>query len=105
MFPRCLGETEIVPLLSGLPHWNYRSREISRIFQFTSFMQSIDFVNQVAKLSENACHHPEIFISWRKVTLTLSTHRVKGLTALDFDLAAEIDRLFANLPVGSRRES
>lgn len=55
-------------------------------------------MNQVAKLSEDALHHPEILVSWGKVTLTLSTHSVKGLTTLDFDLASKIDLLFASLP-------
>ena|SRR6185437_98138 len=98
MSPRCLREAEIAHLLSGLPHWNCQSQEISRTFRFSSFIKSIDFVNQVAKLSEDALHHPEILVSWGKVTLTLSTHSVKGLTTLDFDLASKIDLLFASLP-------
>lgn len=91
---RCLDESEITQLLSRLPHWSYQSREIARVFQFASFVQSIDFVNQVARLAEHANHHPCITISWRSVTLTLTTHSVGGLTSTDFDLAAKINCLF-----------
>ncbi|ALJ56955.1 Putative pterin-4-alpha-carbinolamine dehydratase [Candidatus Xiphinematobacter sp. Idaho Grape] len=96
MSSRCLREADIALLLSRLPHWNYQSQEISRVFRFSSFIQSIDFVNQVAKLSEDTHHHPKILICWRKVSLTLSTHSVGGLTSLDFDLASKIDLLFAD---------
>ena len=51
------------------------------------------FVGAVAYLAENANHHPDIAISWNKVTLTLSTHSAGGLTADDFALARRISLL------------
>ncbi len=49
------------------------------------------FVNKVAELAEEEGHHPNISISWNKVTLTLTTHAIGGLSENDFILAAKID--------------
>ena len=51
------------------------------------------FVNRVADLAEVEDHHPDIFIHYREVTLTLWTHAAGGLTERDFKLAADIDRV------------
>jgi 4a-hydroxytetrahydrobiopterin dehydratase len=48
-------------------------------------------VNRVAALAEAADHHPDILVSYTRVTLTLSTHDAGGLTARDFALARQID--------------
>jgi len=50
-------------------------------------------VTQVAFIAEAADHHPDIDIRWRKVALALTTHDAGGLTAKDFDLAAQIDEI------------
>jgi 4a-hydroxytetrahydrobiopterin dehydratase len=47
----------------------------------------------VAFLAEAASHHPDIDIRWRKVSLALTTHDAGGLTAKDFELAAQIDEI------------
>jgi len=44
-------------------------------------------------LAEAAGHHPDVAISWNKVTLTLSTHSAGGLTQADFALARQISQL------------
>ena len=51
------------------------------------------FVNGVANMAEAADHHPDILISYTRVTLTYSTHSEGGLTAKDFAGAATADRL------------
>lgn len=51
------------------------------------------FVNRVAAVAEEQRHHPDIRISYNKVRLTLSTHKIGGLSRNDFILAAKIDRL------------
>ena len=47
----------------------------------------------VAYLAEKASHHPDVAISWNRVTLTLSTHSAGGLTDADFTMAAKFDEL------------
>ena len=50
-------------------------------------------MTQVAILAEKMNHHPEWLNVYRSVDITLSTHDVGGLSQLDLDLAAEIDRI------------
>jgi 4a-hydroxytetrahydrobiopterin dehydratase len=58
-----------------------------------NFRDSLLFVNAVGFLAERANHHPDIAISWNKVTLNLVSHSAGGLTASDFALAREISPL------------
>ncbi len=88
-----LSPEEIKNLIPDIPQWTLADKSIQREFSFKDFRQSMDFVNQVADLAEKQNHHPDIFISYRKVKLVLSTHKVGGLTRNDFILAAKIDLL------------
>jgi 4a-hydroxytetrahydrobiopterin dehydratase len=79
--------------LRALPEWKIVSGELVRTFQFKDFLASLAFVNSVGKLAEQAGHHPDIDIRYNKVRLGLTTHDAGGLTAKDFDLAAQTDKL------------
>ena len=85
--------TEIKSALTKVPDWKRTGPVIARTFQFKDFPAAIRFVNQVAKLAEQAWHHPDIDIRWNKVTLALTTHDQGGLTGKDFALAKKFDRL------------
>ena len=78
--------------LQSLPGWSLTGEEISKQFVYPSFPDAMRFVNEVADLAEQADHHPDIRINYRRVTLTLSTHSEGGLTQKDFDLAAAIEK-------------
>jgi 4a-hydroxytetrahydrobiopterin dehydratase len=41
--------------------------------------------------AEELGHHPDLSVSWNKVTVSLTTHAAGGLTANDFELARRID--------------
>ena len=58
------------------------------------FEEAIDFVNGVADIAALENHHPDIFISYNKVKVTLTTHKSGGLTNMDFEMAFKIDNLF-----------
>ncbi len=88
-----LTAAEIKAALAEVSDWKKQGAKIVRSFEFEDFGQAMQFVNTVAKLAEKAQHHPDIDIRWNKVTLTLSTHDVGGLTAKDFDLAKKINTM------------
>lgn len=73
--------------------WKREGDEIVKTAQRDDFAGAIAYVNDVARLAEARNHHPDIWISWNKVTLRLSTHSAGGLTQADMDLAGEIDGL------------
>ncbi|WP_280466048.1 4a-hydroxytetrahydrobiopterin dehydratase, partial [Nocardia brasiliensis] len=83
-----LTETELAEALTGLPEWSRDGDVISRTVQAPSFLAGIELVRQVATAAEEANHHPDIDIRWRKVTFALSTHDSGGLTVLDIRIAA-----------------
>ena len=88
-----LSATEIATHVKQVPTWKVESGELVRNFQFEDFRGSMRFVNQVADLAEAAAHHPDIDIRYNKVRLALVTHDAGGLTAKDFELAAQADKL------------
>ncbi|MER7454800.1 4a-hydroxytetrahydrobiopterin dehydratase [Nocardia beijingensis] len=88
-----LSDTEIAEALTELPEWSRSGDALTRTVEAATFPAGIELVRRVADVAEEANHHPDIDIRWRKVTFTLSTHSAGGLTALDVALAHEIDRL------------
>lgn len=76
-----------------LDMWQEINNEFSRSFNFTDFKTALAFVNSVGVLAEKANHHPDIELSWGKVTLHLSTHETGGITEKDKQLAKEIDKI------------
>ncbi|HEX3425680.1 MAG TPA: 4a-hydroxytetrahydrobiopterin dehydratase [Acidimicrobiales bacterium] len=87
-----LSDDELSAGLTGL-EWERDADELVKVVTRKDFGGAMEFVNGVALLAEGANHHPDIAISWNKVTLRLSTHSAGGLTRLDLDLAAAIDGL------------
>jgi 4a-hydroxytetrahydrobiopterin dehydratase len=88
-----LSPEEVRNLSQSLPDWTLKDNSIEKLFQFRDFRRAIEFVRNVADAAESANHHPDIFISYNRVKLTLTTRKIGALTKMDFDLAAEIDLL------------
>ena len=88
-----LTEEEIAAQLGGVPAWQRQGDSIVMTVTRADFKDALLYVGAVAFLAEAASHHPDIAISWNKVTLTLSTHSAGGLTGADFALAGQISRL------------
>jgi 4a-hydroxytetrahydrobiopterin dehydratase len=86
-----LNQDEITNALAELPDWSGGPDGIERSVEAPSFMGGIRLVDEVARLAEEADHHPDIDIRWRTVTFRLSTHSEGGVTALDVALAHQID--------------
>jgi 4a-hydroxytetrahydrobiopterin dehydratase len=88
-----LTEEQISERLVGLTSWERQDDSIVRVAKLADFKAAILYVGAIAYLAEAAGHHPDIEISWNKVTLTLSTHSAGGLTSNDFALAEQISAL------------
>lgn len=80
-------------LLQQTPTWSLGEKEIVRAFQFKNFREAMTFVNEVAAIANEQDHHPDIFISYNKVRVTLSTHKIGGISLNDFIVAAKIDEM------------
>ena len=90
-----LGEQEARRYLKEVPGWELKdgAMRIERTFRFRSFKEALDFVNRVGALAEEEGHHPDITFGWGYATVSLYTHKIKGLHENDFILAAKIDAL------------
>ena len=60
-------------------------------YKFRNFMDALAFVNHVGQVAEEEGHHPDIYLTWGKVRLTIWTHVIDGLSESDFVLAAKAD--------------
>ena len=88
-----LMEEEIAKQLAEVPKWTRVGKAIERSWKFLDFKEAMAFLNRVAELAEAANHHPDVWNSWNRVKLSLTTHDSGGLTARDFKLAKRIDAL------------
>lgn len=73
--------------------WQEVDGALERTVELPSFPEAIAFVNRLAEAAERENHHPDIAISYRKVTVRWTTHSAGGITERDRALAAETDTL------------
>ena len=66
---------------------------ISKTYTFETFVAAFGWMTRAAMWAEKWNHHPEWFNVYNKVTVTLSTHDVDGLSSLDAKLARKMDSL------------
>ncbi len=88
-----LSDEEIGSRLRDRRGWERQDDAIARVFETADFVGSVDLVNRIAPVAEEMNHHPDVSISWNRVTVSLSTHSQGGLTDSDFALAEQIDEL------------
>ena len=107
-----LAEKECVPCKGGVPPlkgpdlakfkhelnggWQLiQEHHLEKEYPFKDFRQALNFTNKVGELAESQGHHPDIYLAWGKVKLTIWTHKIDGLTESDFVFAAKADKLLA----------
>jgi 4a-hydroxytetrahydrobiopterin dehydratase len=88
-----LSASDVDQRMKDLRGWALQGGEIVKQYTFKGFPEAIAFVNRLAPEAEAADHHPDILISYKRVTLTFSTHSEGGLTEKDFSGAAMADRV------------
>lgn len=91
-----LNKEAVAEALAGLDGWSLAKdgSSIARNFTFRNFSEAFAFMTRVALAAEKMDHHPDWSNVYKTVNVTLNTHEAGGLTALDFELAKEIDRYF-----------
>jgi len=90
-----LKEAEANSLLEQTPGWALldQGKRIERSFKFKNFREALAFVGRVGALAEDEAHHPDITFGWGYATVSLYTHKIKGLHENDFIMAAKINEL------------
>ena len=88
-----LDEKEILDNLSKVSKWVYNNGYLERDFEFSKYLDSIEFINKVAIIAEKQDHHPKLTSNFKSLLIQLTTHDVKGISQKDFHLAKAIDTL------------
>ena len=77
--------------------WRENNNKLVFEKEFQSFEQAIIFINKVATLATKHNHHPQIYNTYNKVKLQLTTHDIGNkVTVKDKKLAAEIEQLISS---------
>ena len=73
--------------------WTYINKKIYKSYKFTTYMESIEFVQRIAILAEKNNHHPDINIGWCLVDISITSHDLGGVSTKCVNLATGIDFL------------
>jgi len=66
---------------------------ITKTYVFRNFIDAFGWMTRAAIWAEKWNHHPEWANTYKTVIVTLATHDVDGLSALDIRLARKMDAL------------
>ena len=70
-----------------------RDNALVRQFTFRGFPDAIAFVTRLAFDAEANDHHPDLAVSYKRVTVTWSTHSEGGVTEKDVAGARQADAI------------
>ncbi len=93
--PKLLRSPEVKKGLKSLQGWKQEGKFISKVFEFGTFLEGIDFVDRVARVAEEQEHHPDIHIRYTTIKLSVQTHSEGGVTKWDLELAGAIEKMLA----------
>lgn len=88
-----LTREDIERQLLTLTGWTLQDNAVRKEFAFRGFPEAVAFVQRLVPEAEQADHHPDITINYRRVTLAYSTHSEGGVTLKDIDGARMADRM------------
>lgn len=91
-----LSAGELAQALPSLPEWSGDTSAIRRTAEMPDFPTAISVVDRVASEAEQMSHHPDMYIRWKNVTFTCTTHSAGGVTQQDLDLAHRIDDIVSS---------
>ena len=88
-----LSETQIETSLAEIENWQYGNKKINKVYTFDSYMESIDFINSVAKKAEEVNHHPDLTVGYCKINIEITSHDLGGVTTGCIELAKSIESI------------
>jgi 4a-hydroxytetrahydrobiopterin dehydratase len=87
------SEAETKEQLQSLSGWELRDGWIRRSYKTPGWPHTLMLANTIAFLADAAWHHPDLSLGYAQVTVKLQTHRVRGITDHDFELARRIEEV------------
>jgi 4a-hydroxytetrahydrobiopterin dehydratase len=90
---RTYSDSEIAERLRELPGWYFEDGWIRRVYTTDGWPATLMLVGAIGYCAEAAYHHPDLAVTWGRVTVKLSTHSAGGITDKDFALARRIEQV------------
>lgn len=90
---RLLTDEELLAGLTSLSGWEVRDGWLRKTYRTPGWAHSLMLVNTIGYVSEAAYHHPDLEVGYAQVTVKLQTHKVRGLTRLDLELAKRLEEV------------
>src|SRR6185437_763576 len=101
---RTYNESEITERLNQLPGWYYEDGWIRRVYKTDGWPTTLMLVNAIGFFAEAAYHHPDLTVTWGRVTVKLQNHAAGGISDKDFELARKIEEVILWRPSGGALE-
>lgn len=90
---KALNAEAITEKLKTLPQWQFRQNALERVYVGKTYLEALERLNAIARLSEAANHHPDLSLAWKTLTVRYWTHTAQGVTDLDFMLANQAEQV------------
>ena len=94
------NDAQIAERLTALPGWYYEDGWIRRVYKTDGWPTTLMLTNAIGYLAEAGYHHPDLAVTWGRITVKLSTHSAGGITDKDFELARRIEDVALWRPQG-----
>ena len=80
-------EAQVTDWLSAnLPTWNLADGHLTRTYCTGNWQLTLLLANAIGYLAEAGWHHPELILTYPRLTVRLQTHDAGGVTDKDFEL-------------------
>lgn len=97
-----LNQAEIDAAVASLHDgWSGDGAGLRRSIDFSDFLTAVEFIVRIAPRCEALDHHPDLLLSWRRVSLELVSHSAGGVTSKDVELARALDEVADSLPLAT----
>jgi len=89
-----LSDAEVTEKLTTLNGWTYDGSAISKTIEVETYLTGVALASAVGVLCEGMDHHPDLYIGWRRVRISFSTHDAGDkVTERDIAAARAVDGL------------
>jgi 4a-hydroxytetrahydrobiopterin dehydratase len=92
-----LSAADVTARIVSVPGWSVEKDKLHREYKFPDFAHAFSFMAMIATVAEKMDHHPEWLNVYNRITVDLSTHDAGGITELDFQLAAAMEKAASKL--------
>ncbi len=85
---------QIQDFLDKYSEWTLKENKIYRSFEFRTFSNAMDFMQEMRPQISSLRHHPEWLNIYNRTEIWLTTHDLNQVSERDIELAIAMENLF-----------